>query len=185
MTGRRLSHRPFRWLANPTRALFECTRCDETLVLPNVGGRSEPEIVRFATNKGWMTGRETATCPACKRPSRTNDPDSELRNFTPKEPVPMTVPKPDPQPTTHQRVAIRNLLDKHFDDDSHRYLEGWTDDKIAEEVKVPRVVVERIREVGYGPWVKEDPEITAIKAMIARIETDLAATKARLAKAIG
>ena len=97
----------------------------------------------------------------------------------------MTVPKPDPQPTTHQRVAIRNLLDKHFDDDSHRYLEGWTDDKIAEEVKVPRVVVERIREVGYGPWVKEDPEITAIKAMIARIETDLAATKARLAKAIG
>lgn len=59
-----------------------------------------------------------------------------------------TAPKPL---TTDQRVMVRGLLDKHFDDKVGRYLDGMSDQAIAEAVSVPRIHVTTVREAAYGP----------------------------------
>lgn len=120
-----------------------------------------------------------ARCPACNAPSEKHDPDSELKRIAPMAPPPtkpgndyrgtITVnpppaqpppapaaPRPAPvvalrDPDPEQRVAIRRLLDEHFDDSAGMYLEGFDDGRIAELVGVPRVAVERLREAAYGP----------------------------------
>lgn len=73
-----------------------------------------------------------------------------------------------PTPLTQQnRLAIRGLLDKHFDDGTGQYLDGMSDDKIATTLNVPRVHVEAIREAAYGA-IRVNPEVAAIKAEIAQ-----------------
>lgn len=101
-------------------------------------------------------------------------------------PVAATAPpvvglRPDPKPTNDQRVAIRNLLDKHFDDSVGSYLDGWSDAKIAGALNIPRIIVERIRDAAYGP-LRENPEIRALEAEIVRLAGELDAIKARLRK---
>ena len=93
-----------------------------------------------------------------------------------------TPPIPIRDATNDQRVLIRNLLDKHFDDAVGTYLDGMCDATVAEKASVPRVVVERIREAAYGP-IKVDPEIQAIRTELAAVKAaaeKLAATVADL-----
>jgi hypothetical protein len=89
-----------------------------------------------------------------------------------------------PVPTTDQRVAIRNLLDKHFDDSIGRFLDGMSDRIIAEKVGLPAIVVKNIREAAYGPE-KTDPELEGLAVAVARIEIELTQLKERLNKAMG
>lgn len=93
------------------------------------------------------------------------------------------IPKPTTL-TTDQRVKIRSLLDKHFDDGVGRYLDGYSDQKIADAVGVPRVVVEGIREPGYGP-IKIDPEIVRLMDEVSKMEIDMKSIKNRLDKLSG
>ena len=75
--------------------------------------------------------------------------------------------------TPDERVAIRSHLDKHFDDGVGAYLDGMSDQRIAETVGVPRAAVERLREAAYGP-IRVDPVIVALREKIAafRLEVD-------------
>lgn len=70
--------------------------------------------------------------------------------------------------SSDQRAKVRMALEESFDDATGRYLDGASDAVIAERLKVPRVVVEQLREVAYGP-IREDPEVTAIKAQLAAL----------------
>lgn len=74
--------------------------------------------------------------------------------------------------SSEQRVLIRSMLDKHFDDAVGSYLDGLSDQRIAEKTGVPRIVVERIREAAYGP-IKVDGEIQAMRAEIATIKDEI------------
>lgn len=85
------------------------------------------------------------------------------------------------EPTGDQRVAIRNYLDKHFDDSVGCYLDGMSDQRIAELAGVPRVVVERIRESAYGP-IRVSPELQTLRDSLATIKGVLAAHKGDLDK---
>ncbi len=89
-----------------------------------------------------------------------------------------------PVPTTEQRAAIRNLLDHHFDDGIGRFLDGMSDQKIAEKLGLPAVHVKTIREAAYGPE-KADPELVNHQTEVERLSRDLASVKARLEKALG
>ncbi len=84
-------------------------------------------------------------------------------------------PKAEPtlprEATTAERVKVRALLDANFDDAAGRYLDGYSDQRIGEEVGVPWAIVARIREVGYGP-IKVDPEIDAIRSEMAKLRTE-------------
>ena len=76
-------------------------------------------------------------------------------------------------PTNDQRLAIRGHLDKSFDDKAGCYLDGLSDQRIAELVGVPRVVVEQIRDAGWGP-VRVSPELAALRSDIAALKAQMA-----------
>jgi hypothetical protein len=172
-----------------TVARFVCSQCGahaEHKVKSN--NRLVPEfITSWARDLGWDTkiDQKSARCPDCvrRRRERVNDTEAQLRAWTAKQtakqeatvpdPVPMPIPT-DRRPSAHQRQLIRTKLDGHFDDAKGRYLEGYSDQQIADELKVPRVFVEQIREAAYGP-VRVSPEVEAL-------ERDLKATMERLAK---
>lgn len=159
-------------------ARFLCVGCgathDETLISGRV---MNPEaIAKRAVRDGWQAHayRRTKTyCPACVAKRPANDPNSELAKV-----IPMAKPAAEPTPlreaTPDQRVAIRSALDKSFDDSVGAYLDGMSDQRIAETVGVPRLVVERIREAAYGP-IRVDPEMTAIRGEMDRLKADVEA----------
>ncbi len=122
-------------------------------------------------------------CPDCQSKKLTNDPDSELKKLAPKlaqEPIKVPDPKLSivpaalPVPTADQRMGIRNLLDKHFDDSAGRFLDGMSDRAIGEKVGIGAAVVKQIREAAYGPE-KNDPEIdwlmNELELIKARVKT--------------
>lgn len=84
----------------------------------------------------------------------------------PKTPEPSSATR---EATPQQRTTIRNYLDKHFDDAAGAYLDGMSDQKIADAVNIPRVIVERMRDAAYGP-IKVDPEVQAIRAELAALK---------------
>lgn len=151
-------------------ARFVCAECFDRGEV-DTGGTVDPRmIVGKADRIGWKLDPKKhgrTYCPKCagarKAPAA---PKQEATMATP--PIPIR------EATNDQRVLIRNLLDKHFDDAVGTYLDGMCDATVAEKASVPRVVVERIREAAYGP-IKVDPEIQAIR-------TELAAVKAAAEK---
>lgn len=82
---------------------------------------------------------------------------------------------------TEQRVKIRNLLDKHFDDGSGRYLDGFSDQKIGDSIGVPRIHVEQMREAAYGP-IKVDPEFARLENEILRLLSEINEVRMALGK---
>ena len=161
-------------------ARFVCNGCGTTADLSmNSGNGVNPEaMAKIIRERGWSADpwrRSVSYCPACQvRPK--NDPNSELKKVIQmaKAPEPVAAVAAIREATPQQRTAIRNYLDKHFDDAAGTYLDGMSDQKIAEAVNVPRVIVERMRDTAYGP-IKVDPEIQAIR-------TELAALKAQADK---
>lgn len=159
-------------------ARFVCAECSDRGEV-DTGGTVDPRmIVGKADRIGWKLDPKKhgrTYCPKCagarKAPAA---PKQEATMATP--PIPIR------EATNDQRVLIRNLLDKHFDDAVGTFLDGMSDAAIAEKAAVPRVVVERIREAAYGP-IKVDPEIQAIRTELAAVKAaaeKLAATVADL-----
>lgn len=173
-------------------ARFACTRCPSAVDYA-VSGKLNPEMMaKRAERDGWRANpwRASGTlCPQCATRRYTNDPDSELkRKVVPmaKPPAPTrTAPVPAPaaastltvvrDPTPDQRSAIRGHLDKHFDEGLGAYAGGdMNDQRIAELVGVPRVVVEKIREAAYGP-LRMTPEVVALRNELASLRSELTA----------
>ena len=168
-----------------TVARFTCVECAETLDIKVDSGMpmNAQAWAKSAGNKGWLAhpDRKNRTyCPKCRGSSSKpkNNPDSELQKVIPM--VAATPIKPSPsivsvvrEITSDERVAIRSHLDKHFDDGVGAYLDGMSDQRIAETVGVPRAAVERLREAAYGP-IKVDPVVAALREKIAafRLEVD-------------
>lgn len=160
-------------------------------------------MAKIAKSKGWRANAfkvRAIYCPKCAGPSDTpNDPDSELKKagfmitpVPPAQPVSkVIISKPVELPrlmavrdaTPNQRVKIRALLDRHFDDDAGMYLEDFSDQHIAELVEVPRVIVENIRDAAYGP-IKVDAAQQALRAEIAAMKIDLKAMQDAQAEAV-
>ena len=151
-------------------ARFVCAECFDRGEV-DTGGTVDPRmIVGKAERIGWKLDPKKhgrTYCPKCA--------GARKAQAAPNHEAPMTTPPiPIREATNDQRVLIRNLLDKHFDDAVGTFLDGMSDAAIAEKAAVPRVVVERILEAAYGP-IKVDPEIQAIR-------TELAAVKAAAEK---
>jgi hypothetical protein len=153
-------------------ARFRCVECGETLCLAIAPTDSSADgLAKRAERFGWRAHayrKSLCYCPKCSGPKK---PKSE-----PKKVMPMAVtPTKQPdvrEPTTDERTRIRNLLDKHFDDKPGLYLDDMSDQRIAEMVGVPRVIVERIREVGYGPN-RTDPVIAGLRNDLAALKREI------------
>jgi len=75
------------------------------------------------------------------------------------------------QLTSEERARIRDLLDRHFNEDGW-YENGYSDLKIAQQCNVPAADVTHIRDIGYGP-ILGDPEIVALKNEIASVRSEI------------
>lgn len=105
----------------------------------------------------------------------------------------MTKPATSVSPTAMKAQAdMFRLLADHFDTVDGRYVDGWSDEKIAKETGIAKATVADFRKAGFGE-IKEDPAIAAIRADInaleeiqrehaAGIAQQLAELRARLAK---
>lgn len=164
---------------------FVCARCDaHTDIRLRSSEKMNPEA--FANHvklRGWVVDAFRASvnrCPDCAagRNKTKNDVDSELRKFQEKLPMPNLTPDPTivraspvmpiREPTSDQRVMVRQLLEANFDEEGGYYVGSFSDQKIAEVVNVPRLVVERIREAAYGP-IRITPEVLALRREAAEL----------------
>ena len=186
--------------AAPSRdvARFICKVCEAKGDLPlvRVGAAFSPHgTIKRAEMTGWEIRNSTARCPRCaakKRAGTPGDRPGPKLVSTPLEEAPVasnvtpitTVgppKKPDiqTQPDKEQRLAIRGLLDRFFDDGTGRYLDGYSDKRIADELAVPRLWVESIRDTAYGP-VSEPPELQAVPPALAQMERAIANARTTL-----
>jgi hypothetical protein len=193
-------------------ARFRCQQCFATLDLTIKPGKamSPDHFARMAARSGWRADPERMSktlCPDCLHPAKppaavtakriqsapqpTQEPAMSSPKITPIKPTVVNL-------TADQRVQVRHRLDKHFDDSVGVYLDGMTDQKIADELDVPRAIIEQMREAAYGP-IRVHPDILLLRnevAMFQRVidehqrELDALRAKAadmetRLAKLVG
>ena len=182
-------------------ARFTCVGCGAIHERRVDGARLNPRLVtQRAILDGWDADenrKQDVLCPVCKaRPKPKNNVDAALPPVAPPikpAPVPPEVVKaltpmsatnttansPLRPITNDQRLQIRQLLDKHFDDAAGQYLDDMSDEKIAETANVPRKHVEQIREVGYGP-IRTTPELEAARKDLARVVAELTEMDAKM-----
>lgn len=111
-------------------------------------------------------------------PSAPAAPSSEPTSTPASPPMPMSMSTPSPAPvSSDMRRLVRAKLDEWFDDAKGRYLDGWSDDRVAEACGTATDVVASLREAAYGPLVPQEPEIDPA---ILKIETELADTIAKI-----
>lgn len=156
------------------KARFTCVECGAIFDAQlKSGGSVNPEgIANRARLAGWEADAHRANrsiCPDCLKPPPEKE-STMAANLPPQSVVPIRTPPAVTQPTGDQRMKIRGLLDKHFDDAAGHYLDGMSDQKIAEAVNVSRVTVEQVREAAYGS-IKINPELLAVMAEIASLGT--------------
>jgi len=151
---------------------FQCAECGTKECVTNTGDRPPDLIIKVIKARGWKADAFKPLshfCPKCAGPQKKSA-AAKQGNVIPMSVTPIAKPSVEVrQPTSDQRVKIRDSLDNHFDDVTGRYLDGFSDQKIAELVDVPRIIVERIREVGYGP-IKDDPVLIALRAEIVALQ---------------
>lgn len=100
------------------------------------------------------------------------EPEIDTSETIEEEQVMPYVPKPPAKPTVDQRVKIRSMLDKHFDDADGMYLDGMSDQAIADSVDLPRIIVSRMRDAAYGP-IRTNPEYAALRNDLNAAKADL------------
>lgn len=93
--------------------------------------------------------------------------------------------KPSPDAIKAQVQMVRLLTD-YFDTETGRYLDPWSDKKIAEQTGMSEAAVAEYREAGFGP-LKEPAEveqlrsdIKALEALTTDLEGSLAGIKSEL-----
>lgn len=158
-------------------ARFSCVRCDGFGDFPLIRHAKtfNPEAtIHGATAAGWLAKHNStrAECPTCTA-SRSAQAKGESPGKKTAEVIQMQL---KPLQNEH-RLRIRDLLDKHFDDSLGRYLDGYSDQKVADEVMVPRAHVEGIRETAYGP-IRNPPELDAATKAVADLEASYAKAEA-------
>ena len=191
-------------------ARFKCDSCSAIADVQLRNGQNlNPTLAAQAlVRRGWSADaycRQPVRCSACIEAKRSahNDVNSELVKVARKVANMNAQPIAIRDATTEQRGKMRQLLDKYFDCDDGCYLDGWSDQKIAEQVGVPRLIVERSREASYGPilvtlaLLETRKELAAIRddlraandllssysADIAKLQARVAAVEPQLRKA--
>lgn len=159
-------------------ARFVCSRCAGHVESPLIKSGQRRSMNPEATIKrvqavGWQISGLRVECPRCVASSAARAAGDKPDPKPTAKVIPMAEVKMR-EPTPQERVKIRGILDKHFDDGAGCWLDGYSDQKAGEEINVPWALVTRIREAAYGP-IRVDPEIAAMKAEMAQIGRELAA----------
>lgn len=170
----------------PPRAFgrFICRECPDQLDISLTSPMNPEKMCQLAAKRGWAAAVNKPTlvfCPKCQGPRKPANALLDLPKL-PKTEVDMSVkPVEVRQPTSDERVRIRNFLDKSFDDAAGCYLDDMSDVRIAELVGVPRIIVERLRETAYGPLLLT-PEMVNLRTEMASLKADISKLETRAAE---
>jgi len=174
-----------------TVARLWCAQCGETLDLTLNSNHNADAVERRARAKGWDCDKNRASrtiCPDCKarpRPQITAATPKPLPRpvaAKPASPITMEIPMTPVRPATpDERMRIRHKLDEVFDDSKGMYLDGYSDQRVAEDLKLPRKMIEQIREAAYGP-IRTDPELDQLRTDIAALVAQASTLANRLAE---
>lgn len=153
-------------------ARVECTGCGLAGEIPTSHGVFNPEksIQRFVA-LGWEVDihHRRTRCPLCvatRREKRMGEKPNKTATV-----APMTSDAPrTTQLTPDQKAAVRRLLDTHFDDQRGHYLDGYSDQRVADEVNVPRALVSALRDNAYAP-LREPSELERLRDEIEATRT--------------
>lgn len=138
-----------------------CGACGEKdhVINANNSSRLPPGVVtKKFTQAGWIVGAGASAdrCPACAAKLKAPKPALKI---VPKEPD-MAVPAPAVAPSNDQKRKINAKLFEVYEGPEHGYAAGWGDQRVADELKVPRAAVAEIREQFFGP-AKDSPDVRA------------------------
>lgn len=136
------------------------------------------------SNLGWDLGRnaEHDVCPQCvskhklsyQKSGETIMSNVTLSNVKAEAPAVMT---------KEDRRIIFAKIDENYLDEMNGYSGGWTDEKIAKDLNIPRAWVFQIREDNFGPEIGEGvtndinlvkSEIEAAQRLLGNIDVELA-----------
>jgi hypothetical protein len=191
-----------------------CGECgtEAELGRQNFGEEKALQLVpkKFA-QKGWYVGARERDdrCPACLervKASRAARPALHLVPSTPETPAPVEAPmSATPKPVVAEppremrrddRRVIFAKLEEIYLDETRGYSAGWSDQRVAADLGVPRAWVSQIREENFGPGISEDATkfvtelrearqgLTQLTADMGKLMGELTALKAREAKLV-
>lgn len=142
-----------------------CGACGarDAVVNPKEGGHLPPEAaIKKFKQRGWRVGSSMAVdrCPSCAAAVRTgkvlneNEPDEEP-SMAPKTEVTAAIV---PSVSVDVKRRINAKLMEVWTGGEAGYARGWTDQKVAEALGVPRAAVAGIRTEFYGD-AQDNPDI--------------------------
>jgi hypothetical protein len=186
-------------------ARFTCSECQDCLDIANSGtGKSAEWFVARCRRIGWAAdarNRNKCYCPRClndwkgRKDMAPEKTEQDSLALGPVLVVPQRAPPPQltvieiekggtmashqhpREPTIEERIKIRTMLDKHFDDSTGTYLDGMSDQVIGQSENIPWAIVAKIREAAYGP-IRTDPEVVALTRRIEQLTSQLDQLKA-------
>lgn len=164
-------------------AVLACAKCGDRAEKRMHRGHLPPDVVaKFFKRDGWALDpmkAHTVRCPSCQHPK---EPKLTKETKVALAVVPAAVTPAPPEPkitvtglilTPAQKILVRRKLDALFDEPKGIYLDGYTDQKIGEEIGLPWLAVRELREAAYGP-LRSMPELDALvaqhQALMARTE---------------
>lgn len=137
----------------------QCVSCDYKQERNYPVDTAPAQALQNFQNQGWQFTKRGPVCPACQESAKR-----KAKEDKPMQPAPVSsiaVIPPARNPTIKEVLAVSELLDRFFADGV--YLDGYSDERVSKEKDIPRAIVSRIRDEGFGP-IKGDPELEAIKA---------------------
>ena len=130
-----------------------CAKCGATDTLP-LGSKSNGYptalVQQKMRHKGWEIGNRASSdlCPDCvdKKHKKHNKPEEKMENN-----VVTFIKAEPPQPMTREdRRLIFAKIDEVYLDENTGYSEGWTDQRVADDLGVPVAWVKDIRAENFG-----------------------------------
>jgi hypothetical protein len=149
-----------------------------------------PEAVKHKfRNRDWVIERHHADghrCPTCRRaaqPAPTSKKETPvMANNVTALPAGSAAPGSaavrDATPLEMRRIFA--LVEGHFDEAKGCYTGGYTDERVARELGLPRALITRVREES-GLKIKGNPEVIALRADIDGLKDLLSGLETRCA----
>lgn len=172
--------------AHKTHRVYQTAKCSACDAFENVPVTSKQPLpadalVKKMQQRGWVMGhrRRHDLCPKCASKKASSPKVERIADYLatlPNKKEPAMQTEQPRKPSRDEKRLIVLAIEDHYDDKLHGYAEGWSDDKIATDLNVPRKWVSDLREEFYGPVV--DPELAELERKVKSLATDLEAATA-------
>jgi hypothetical protein len=119
------------------------------------------QLVKNMRAKFWTVGRHEA--PKCASCNHKREDVKDMANTT--ERNPLAPPSSTPAlPDGRIMRRLMGLLEDNFEEEKHRYREGYDDARIAREAECALEFVVRYRRQAFGEVIVDDPRLTKLAA---------------------